>query len=110
MIQGTLDRGDAIEIENLDQVSHSLEQEITDEAVYVKEEFQEAAVHVENVPQEEYATVKEEIDIEEVGNDVYIHSGEFWHISSVCRTSVDKRVSGKCHKIITHVLWQFCVS
>ena len=72
------DRGNVKEIENLSHRSHSSEQEAKDEAIYVEVGLQGEVVNVKNEPQEEFVTVKEEIEeevdeeIEEVAPEVVV--------------------------------------
>ena len=63
--------GNVVEIANLSHRGHSLEKEAKDEAIHVEVGLQGEAVKVKNEPQDEFITIKEEVDeIEEVTRDV----------------------------------------
>ena len=72
--RGVPNRGNVIEIENLSHRGHSWEKEAKDEATYIVG-LQGEAVNVKSEPQEEFTTVKNEIEeagpeVVKVSNDV----------------------------------------
>ena len=61
-VREVLNRDSVVEIENLNHRGHSLEKEVKDKAIYMKVGLQEEAMNVKNEPQEEFVTVKREIE------------------------------------------------